>query len=125
LEQAGEEKAIKADRRLIRTALNNLIDNAVKYNRSGGMVKIGIRSDKDTSSTVIEVEDSGIGIPREELPRVFERFYRIDKARSRETGGTGLGLSIVKHIAELHGGMVTVTSVEGEGSTFTFAIPDI
>lgn len=123
-EPGGEDKTLRAERRLLRTALNNLIDNAVKYNHPGGMVRIEAGYDQDTPGAVIEVEDNGIGIPREELPRVFERFYRIDKARSRETGGTGLGLSIVKHIAELHGGTVTVSSVEGEGSTFTIVIPD-
>jgi len=69
------------------------------------------------------VEDTGIGIKREELPRVFERFYRVDRARSRETGGTGLGLSIVRHIVDLHGGTVEVRSAEGEGSTFTIRLP--
>jgi len=123
-EPDGEEISIRADRRLLMTALNNLVDNAVKYNRSGGTVKVGVGSEKAASGMIIEVEDSGMGIPRDELPRIFERFYRVDKARSRETGGTGLGLSIVKHIAELHGGSVRVTSIEGEGSTFTVVIPN-
>jgi two-component system phosphate regulon sensor histidine kinase PhoR len=117
----GEEMTMKGERRLLRTALNNLIDNAVKYNRSEGRVTVGHVEKGDVIA--IEVTDTGIGIPREELPRIFERFFRVDKARSRETGGTGLGLSIVKHIAELHGGGVAVNSVEGEGSTFTISIP--
>ncbi|MEW6553903.1 MAG: ATP-binding protein [Actinomycetota bacterium] len=119
-----EDVRIEGDRRLLRTALNNLIDNAIKYNRSGGRVVVGMLAGQADGGVKIEVEDNGLGIPREDLPRVFERFYRIDKARSRETGGTGLGLSIVKHITELHGGTVTVASVEGEGSTFTISLPD-
>ncbi len=123
IEPGGEGIAIKGDRRLLGTALNNLIDNAIKYNRTGGVVKVRARTEQSDGSVGMEVEDSGIGIPGDELPRVFERFYRVDKARSRETGGTGLGLSIVKHIAELHGGTVTVASTEGEGSTFAIKLP--
>ena len=78
----------------------------------------------DDDHVILKVQDTGIGIPRDELSRIFERFYRVDKARSRETGGTGLGLSIVKHIADLHGGGVDVTSIEGEGSTFSIRIPN-
>ncbi|MDY6796530.1 MAG: ATP-binding protein [Actinomycetota bacterium] len=118
---AGPKGDVRGDQRLLRTALSNLVDNAIKYNRPGGKVGIEIRD--DGPYFVMEVEDSGIGIPREEMPRIFERFYRLDKARSRETGGTGLGLSIVKHIAELHRGDISVKSVEGEGSTFTLRIP--
>lgn len=116
------EMLISGDRQLLRTALNNLVDNAIKYNHPGG--KVIIRMLQDDDHVVLQVQDTGIGVPREELPRVFERFYRVDKARSRETGGTGLGLSIVKHIADLHGGGVDVTSVEGEGSTFSIRIPN-
>ena len=112
---------VTGDRRLLRTAVNNLLDNAIKYNRPGGRVTVGY-TEKE-GAIVIEVSDNGIGIPREELPRIFERFFRVDKARSRETGGTGLGLSIVKHIAELHGGGVLVESEEGEGSTFGIVVP--
>ncbi len=119
----GEELTVRGDRGLLKTALGNLVDNAIKYNRAGGTVVVGARADKEGGSVIIEVEDIGIGIPVDELPRVFERFYRVDKARSRETGGTGLGLSIVKHIAELHGGGVSVDSVEGEGSTFRLYFP--
>lgn len=118
---ARPERAVPGDRRMLRAALNNLIDNAVKYNRPGGRVRI--ESEEDGAYFVIHVEDTGIGIPREEMPRIFERFYRLDKARSRETGGTGLGLSIVKHIAELHQGDISVKSAEGEGSTFSLRIP--
>ncbi len=125
IKPGGEDMMIRGDRRLLRTALNNLIDNAIKYNHPGGKVAVGIRATQADGGVMIEVEDNGMGIPREDLPRVFERFYRIDKARSRETGGTGLGLSIVKHITEFHRGTVTVTSVEGEGSTFTISLPHI
>ena len=113
---------VNGDRQLLRTALNNLVDNAIKYNHPGGKVVIRVLQDDD--HVILQVQDTGIGVPREELPRVFERFYRVDKARSRETGGTGLGLSIVKHIADLHGGGVDVTSVEGEGSIFNIRIPN-
>ncbi|MDI6830250.1 MAG: ATP-binding protein [Actinomycetota bacterium] len=122
LGEAGEELALVADRGLLRTAINNLLDNAIKYNRPGGRVRVSVR-EGDGASALIEVEDTGIGIKREELPRVFERFYRVDRARSRETGGTGLGLSIVRHIVDLHGGTVEVRSAEGEGSTFTIRLP--
>ena len=113
---------VMGDRRLLRTALNNLMDNAIKYNRLGGKVTVGCG--RETDGVAVRVTDTGIGIPREELPRIFERFFRVDKARSRETGGTGLGLSIVKHIADLHGGGVSVQSVEGEGSTFVIILPE-
>jgi len=112
---------VTADRRLLATLLDNLLDNAVKYNRPGGRVAVGFQA--APGGLLIEVRDTGVGIPREEIPRVFERFYRVDKARSRDTGGTGLGLSIVKHIAELHGGTVSVESEPGEGSVFTVWIP--
>jgi two-component system, OmpR family, phosphate regulon sensor histidine kinase PhoR len=125
IENGDESTRIRGDRRLLGTALNNLIDNAIKYNRTGGRVVLRMRAGQAEDFVIITVEDDGIGIPREELPRVFERFYRVDKARSRDTGGTGLGLSIVKHIVELHGGTVNVTSMEGEGSTFVVHIPNI
>jgi two-component system, OmpR family, phosphate regulon sensor histidine kinase PhoR len=114
---SGTSRKVYADRRLLGTALDNLLDNAIKYNRPRGKVIIDCIFNED--GVIIRVEDDGIGIPREELPRIFERFYRVDKARSRETGGTGLGLSIVKHIAELHGGTVSVESIEDEGSIFS------
>lgn len=113
--------SVPADRRLLMTALNNLLDNAVKYNRRDGRVEV--RCSSEDGEVIIEVTDTGIGIPGDKLPRVFERFYRLDKDRSRETGGTGLGLSIVKHIAELHGGSVDVDSREDEGSSFRIHLP--
>jgi two-component system sensor histidine kinase SenX3 len=99
----------------------NLVDNAVKYTPPGGRVEV--TGGFEGSKIVIQVSDTGIGIPQASLPRIFERFYRVDKARSKETGGTGLGLSIVRHIAENHGGRVTVESALGEGSTFTVYLP--
>ena len=100
----------------------NLLDNAIKFNRPGGEVRIdaGLTAD---GKVRIAIVDNGIGIPLEERPRIFERFYRVDKARSRDVGGTGLGLSIVKHIVERMGGTVGVRSHLGKGSTFTVLLP--
>jgi len=102
-------------------ALINLLDNAVKYTPEGGSIMVEAAADGD--GVRLDVTDTGIGIPPMELPRVFERFYRVDRARSREQGGTGLGLSIVKHIVEAHGGRVTVESTVGRGSTFSLFLP--
>lgn len=107
---------INADEDLLGQVLINLLDNAIKYTPAGG--KIIIRSRRCGSRIVTTVTDTGMGIPHESLPRIFERFYRVDKARSRSQGGTGLGLSIVKHIVEAHGGEVFVDSEIGKGSTF-------
>ena len=108
---------------LVEQAIVNLIDNAVKYSAENTCVEIDSVLEKDES--VISVKDEGIGIAKEQLPRIFERFYRVDKARSRTLGGTGLGLAIVKHIAKVHNGRVTVESEVGKGSTFKFIIPRI
>ena len=113
---------INADKDKIEGVLTNLIDNAIKFNREKGNIRI-YSQDEDGSIKII-IEDSGIGIPEKDVLRIFERFYRVDKARSRELGGTGLGLSIVKHIVELHGGNVGVESVEGLGSKFWFTLPN-
>jgi two-component system phosphate regulon sensor histidine kinase PhoR len=110
-----------ADKDKITQVINNLVDNAMKFNKENGSIKI--YSLKEDSFVKIFIEDSGIGIPKEDLPRIFERFYRVDKARSRDMGGTGLGLSIVKHIVELHNGSVGVDSIEGSGSKFYFILP--
>ena len=99
----------------------NLLENAIKYNRSGGRVTVRLRP--SSGMVVLEVDDSGIGIPATSIDRVFERFYRVDKGRSRDEGGTGLGLAIVKHVAQLHGGRVEVESHLGEGSTFRVYLP--
>lgn len=129
---------ISADGIRLEQVFGNLIDNAIKYGRPNGTVKIGARllprntaevaEDEDTSSNgkaqiELSIQDDGPGIPADSLPRVFERFYRVDKARSREQGGTGLGLSIVKHVVQAHGGRVWATSELGHGTTFFFTLP--
>ena len=101
--------------------LINLIENAIKYNTAGGAIRINARIEQDAARII--VADTGIGIPIEDQPRIFERFYRVDKARSRELGGTGLGLSIVKHVVEAHGGQISVESRPNEGATFTVILP--
>jgi two-component system sensor histidine kinase SenX3 len=109
------------DRRQIASALSNLLENAVKYSESGAPVDVRVSTSEHEMAIV--VQDHGIGIPTSELERIFERFYRVDKARSRETGGSGLGLSIARHVARNHGGDITVVSREGEGSTFALLLP--
>ncbi len=99
----------------------NLVDNAIRYTKPGARVEVDLA--KDEGHVVLTVADTGIGIPTRDLPRIFERFYRVDRARSRETGGTGLGLSIVKHIVENHGGTVDVQSELGRGTTFVVRLP--
>lgn len=101
--------------------VKNLVGNALQYNRVGGSITVGIAP--QDGMQVLTVTDTGIGIPRQDLQRIFERFYRVDTARSRETGGTGLGLSIVRHAVERHGGSVRVDSLLGEGTTFTVCLP--
>jgi two-component system sensor histidine kinase SenX3 len=114
---------IAGDRTQLISALSNLIDNAVKYSDKGGTVRVDAqRSDDQVRITVC---DDGIGIPQTDQERIFERFYRVDRARSRGTGGTGLGLSIVRHIMSNHGGQVNVSSREGEGSTFVLTLPTV
>ncbi len=112
---------IRGDERQLLSAVGNLVENAVKYSHPGGSVQV--RTRVDGVAVEIMVADQGVGIPSRDLDRVFERFYRVDKARSRETGGTGLGLSIVRHVATNHGGEVQVSSQEGEGSTFVLRLP--
>ena len=116
------ELTATADANRLEQVLANLVDNAIKYGRAEGTVAVGGRSD-DEAKIEIFVRDDGPGIPTEALERVFERFYRVDKARSREQGGTGLGLSIVKHIVQNHGGKVWVKSDLGKGATFFFTLP--
>jgi two-component system phosphate regulon sensor histidine kinase PhoR len=113
---------VRGQRFRLEQALVNLMDNAVKFSRTGSKVRVESRL-AESGEVEIGVSDEGIGIPSEDLPRIFERFYRVDKARSREAGGTGLGLSIVKHIAEVFGGTVRVESQLGKGSTFTLTFP--
>lgn len=112
---------VRANRNLLEQALLNLVDNAVKYSYPGGLVAIDVLS-RDRS-LAIAVQDNGPGIRSQDVPRVFERFYRTDRARSRDLGGTGLGLAIVKHIAIAHHGEVRVDTTPGQGSTFTLVIP--
>jgi signal transduction histidine kinase len=106
-------------------AVRNLLDNAVRYTPAGGKVhiKVEVLGGPDGGKAIVVVEDDGIGIPKRDLPRIFERFYRVDRARSRERGGTGLGLAIVKHVAERHSGRVEVVSELGQGSRFSIAVP--
>jgi two-component system phosphate regulon sensor histidine kinase PhoR len=113
---------IAVDRNYIEQVLINLIDNAIKYTPDGGRIVISA-VERDGKEIEVSVHDNGIGIPKEDLPRIFERFYRVDKGRSQESGGTGLGLSIVKHLVQAHGGKVWVESRLREGSTFHFTLP--
>ncbi len=113
--------AVSGDRRQLVSAAFNLLDNAVKYSDPGSTVEV--RAAIDGRFAAISVQDHGIGIPTRDLDRVFERFYRVDRARSRATGGTGLGLAIVRHVASNHAGEVRVESQEGRGSTFTLRLP--
>ncbi|MEI8079980.1 MAG: ATP-binding protein, partial [bacterium] len=101
-----------------------LLENALTYSPAGGMVTIAAVADA-AGRLQIQVRDHGCGIAPEHHARIFERFYRVDKARSRESGGTGLGLAIVKHIMQAHGGQVAVTSTPGQGSTFTITLPPV
>ncbi|HEY1156437.1 MAG TPA: ATP-binding protein [Arthrobacter sp.] len=117
------EGKVFGDQDLLVTALRNLIDNAIRYSPPNTRVGIGVRSREGLVS--ISVTDQGDGLSPEEQERVFERFYRVDAARSRQTGGTGLGLSIVKHVASNHGGEVTLWSQPGQGSTFTLRLPEM
>jgi two-component system phosphate regulon sensor histidine kinase PhoR len=112
---------IPGNSRLIEQAITNLLDNAIKYSRGG---RVSVSAERAEGELVIRVADTGCGIEEEHLPRLFERFYRADKARSRNLGGTGLGLAIVKHIVQAHGGRVGVESTPGKGSTFSVFLPD-
>lgn len=108
----------------LRSAVKNLVENAVRYSDEGG--HIGVTVDRcDDGGARIRVVDNGIGIPAGELKRIFERFYRVDRGRSRDTGGTGIGLAIVKNVVEEAGGSVTVWSQPGDGSTFTICLPPV
>ncbi len=118
-----EELDVMADRRRLEQILVNLVDNAIKFNHPGGHVLVSGETGEDGKYQIIKVRDTGPGIPADHLPRVFERFYRVDKARSREAGGTGLGLAIVKHLALAHGGEAFVNSETGQGSEFAIRLP--
>lgn len=113
---------IAADEARLQEVLYNLLDNAVKYTPEGGAIRLRVAPEAP-NEVAISISDTGIGIPKQDLPRIFERFYRADKARSRQLGGTGLGLSIVKHIAQLHGGRVDAESEPGKGTTIRVILP--
>lgn len=119
--EASDRMKVLGDRRQLVSALGNLVENAVKYSERGSKVEVSAHS--DGTWVRFTVRDFGLGIPSRDLDRIFERFYRVDRARSRETGGTGLGLAIVRHVANNHGGEVSVSSIEGEGSTFVLKVP--
>jgi len=121
--QVEADVAVEGDQRQLVSAVFNLLDNAVKYSPSGSEVVVEAVDDRDDGVVRLYVTDHGVGVPRRDLDRIFERFYRVDRARSRETGGTGLGLAIVRHVASNHGGDVQVDSTEGVGSTFTLVLP--
>jgi two-component system, OmpR family, sensor kinase len=113
--------AITGDRARLKQVVVNLISNSIKFTPAGGHIRVAVY--QADGKAVLEVEDDGIGIPEEALPHVFERFYRLDKARSREGAGAGLGLSIVRSICTAHGGVVSVESCEGKGSRFVVELP--
>lgn len=118
--QLGDFEVL-GDRRQIEMAVSNLVENAINYSPDGTRVAVALR--KQDALAEISISDQGVGIPEKDIERIFERFYRVDPARSRATGGTGLGLSIVKHVVNNHGGDISVWSVEGAGSTFTIRLP--
>ncbi|MES1211336.1 MAG: ATP-binding protein, partial [Acidobacteriota bacterium] len=121
--EVEEESApvVAGDADSIERMVLNLVDNGIKYNRPDGEVLL--RLSQAGEHAVLEVSDTGIGIPPESLPRLFERFYRVDKGRARDDGGTGLGLAIVKHVVQAHGGQVDVESRAGKGTTFRVRLP--
>ncbi len=116
---------VRADRNQIKQVLVNLIENAIKYNREGGVVEIGVNQSRKKDKVWLYIKDTGIGIEKNDLTRVTERFFRVDKSRSREKGGTGLGLSIVKHIIEAHGEALKIESEPEQGSTFSFTLTKV
>jgi two-component system phosphate regulon sensor histidine kinase PhoR len=116
----GDNMMVKADKEKIRTVLANLIENSIKYGIQGGRTKVSFY-DMD-ENYLIEISDNGVGIEEQHISRLFERFYRVDKHRSRALGGSGLGLAIVKHIIEAHEQTINVRSAPGVGSTFSFTI---
>jgi signal transduction histidine kinase len=118
---AARVPTVRGSARDLSLLVRNLLDNAIRYTPAGGSVGAEVRCDDDT--VVLRVRDTGVGIPTKDLDRIFERFFRVDRARSRDTGGTGLGLSIVRHVAENHGGHVTVESELGSGTAVTVRLP--
>jgi len=114
------ESSVYGDRKRVYQVLNNLTVNSINYGRRGGRTIVS--SQRSGNKLIIEVKDNGIGISKEDIPRIFERFYRVDKSRSRDSGGTGLGLAIAKHIIEAHEQSISINSVYGKGSTFRFSL---
>jgi two-component system sensor histidine kinase SenX3 len=121
LEVRAQTVTVPGSRKDLTLLVGNLLDNAIQYSRRDGTIRIEI-AERDGRATIV-IADTGIGIPSRDLPRIFERFYRVDRARARDTGGTGLGLAIVKHVAEQHHGHVEAISELGRGSTFTVTLP--
>ncbi len=111
---------VKADKERITEAIGNLVTNSIKYGKNNGKTKVGFREEENT--VFVEISDNGIGISEEDLPRIFERFFRVDKHRSRDSGGTGLGLSIVKHVIHAHKQTIDVSSTAGKGTSFVFTL---
>ncbi len=120
IETSGERQ-IRGSQRDLALLVRNLVDNAIRHSHEGSVIRVEIACDDD--AVTLRVSDTGIGIPSKDIPRIFERFYRVDRARSRETGGTGLGLAIVKHVVENHGGRIDVESELGRGTTFLVTFP--
>jgi signal transduction histidine kinase len=118
---AEAERPVRGSHKDIALLVRNLVDNAIRYSHEDGQVRVEVGSDGD--EVTMRVSDTGIGIPSRDIPRIFERFYRVDRARSRDTGGTGLGLAIVKHVVENHGGTMEVVSELGRGTTFLIRLP--
>jgi two-component system sensor histidine kinase SenX3 len=121
VQPGGTSLSVVGSHRQLVSAVANLLENAVKYSDAGSQVTVASR--RNQGDVEIIVSDKGVGIPQRDIDRIFERFYRVDRARSRDTGGTGLGLSIVRHVATNHSGDVTVQSREGEGSVFKIRLP--
>ena len=117
----GSPAHVYANKGMMEELLYNLCDNAIRYNKEGGSVKVILKNDED--GVRLQVKDTGIGIPQKSLDRVFERFYRVDKSRSKQTGGTGLGLAIVKHIVANHNAKIDISSEFGKGTTITVLFP--
>jgi two-component system phosphate regulon sensor histidine kinase PhoR len=115
---------VSGDPDLLAEVFINLVANAVQYTPAGGLITLGVALDVSSRMVGISVRDTGIGIPAHDVSRIFERFYRVDRARSRASGGTGLGLAIVKHIMELHGGRIEVKSTVGTGTEFLIWLPE-
>jgi two-component system, OmpR family, sensor histidine kinase SenX3 len=120
IETSGERQ-IRGSQRDLALLVRNLVDNAIRHSHEGSVIRVEIACDDDV--VTLRISDTGIGIPSKDIPRIFERFYRVDRARSRETGGTGLGLAIVKHVVENHGGRIDVESELGRGTTFLITFP--